>query len=233
MPTDVFDQLAAADGHAQETVDEQMPRPQNSAESCKDYTPVEIKQCVQELLKSGLLEMERKPNLYQTAVTYQEGIRQLLEPFDLRLQIDDVRGLAFLSVAEAAIAETQDDEWTHPLVRRQRLTLEQSLLVAILRKRFLNHEQENGAGAGDAVLFVDDLIPELQIYLNELGSDVKEQSRVRNLLEKLKGHGIVSQIDDKDQITIRPIIAHLASPESLRALLEQYKRLANAGREGP
>ncbi len=233
MSTDVFDQLAAANGHAQETADEQMPQPQNSGESCPDYTPVEIKQCVQELLKSGLLEMERKPNLYQTATTYQERIRQLLEPFDLRLQIDDIRGLAFLSVAEAAIGEMQDDEWSHPLVRRQRLTLEQSLLVAILRKRFLNHEQENGAGAGDAVLFVDDLIPELQIYLNELGSDVKEQSRVRNLLEKLKGHGIVSQIDDKDQITIRPIIAHLASPESLKALLEQYRRLADTGKDRP
>lgn len=229
---DIFDQLAAH-GKTAEQMDEQATDVPRDEQPDGGYTPLAIKHCCQELLKSGLLEMERKPNLYRTALAHQEQIRQLLEPLDLSLKLDDIRGLAFLVVAEAAIGEAQDDEWSHPLVRRQRLTLEQSLLVAILRKRFLNHEQEAGVGVGDAFLFVDDLIPELQIYLSELGSDVKEQSRVRNLLEKLKGHGIVSQIDDRDQVSIRPIVAHLASPESLKALLAQYKRLAHTEKDMP
>ena len=227
---DIFDQITAR--RPEETdlnpADEPVDPEAVTVPDEVSYTPHAIKQCCQELLKNGLLEMGRKPNLYRTALTQQEKIRQLLEPFDLNLKVDDIRGLAFLTVAESVLDEEQGDEWSHPLVRRQRLTLEQSLLVAILRKHFLNHEQESGIGAENAVVFIDELIPELQIYLPELGSDIKEQSRLRNLLEKLKGHGIVSEIDNQDQVTIRPIIAHLADPESLQALLEQYRRLAGS-----
>lgn len=233
----IFDQLTASDAPAigpeadteavpgDGSAPPSSPSP-SSAEPSANHTPQAIKQCCQTLLKQGLLEAARAPKLYQTALTQQGVLRQFLEPFDLDLTLDDVRGLAFLTVAEPLSEDPQTDEWSHPLVRRQRLTLEQSLLVAILRKRFLIHEQEAGMGAGGAVAFVDELIPELQVYLPDLGSDLKEQERARSLLEKLKGHGIVSAVDDKDQITIRPIIAHLANPENLQALLEQYRRLS-------
>lgn len=230
MSRDIFDDLTATEPGEPET--EPLLPVEVAADSTEaDYTPLAIKQCCQELLKFGLLEMDGKPRLYQTALTRQDAIRRVLEPFDLELRLDEIRGLAFLGVAETALGEASGDDWTHPLVRRQRLTLEQSLLVAILRKRFLNHEQEAGIGAGTATVYVDDLVPELQIYLGELGSDTKEQSRLRNLLEKLKGHGIVSEIDNQDQVSVRPIIAHLANPENLQALLEQYRRLAGGSEE--
>jgi len=226
---DIFDRLTAKPGSDEEPIT--ADNPDEAPQSDAPITPRAIKHCCQELLKFGLLEMERKPRLYQTALNQQEEVRRLLEPFDLDLRIDDVRGLAFLTVAPGVAGEGEDDEWSHPLVRRRRLTLEQSLLVAILRKRFLNHEQEAGQGAGGAEVFVEELLPELQVYLPDLGSDRKEQERLRNLLEKLKGHGIVSAVDDQDKVTIRPIIAHLANPENLQALLEQYLRLAGADRE--
>jgi hypothetical protein len=226
MAQDIFDQITARQPNAAE---QSRLEPSETTEAIDETacTPLAVRQCCQELLKYGLLEMDKKPRLYQIALTQQPAVSKALEPFDLGLSIDDIRGLAFLVVADSLLDEEQGDEWSHPLVRRQRLTLEQSLLVAILRKHFLNHEQENGVGAGDALLYIDDLIPELQIYLGDLGSDSKEQTRLRNLLEKLKGHGIVSEIDQRDQLVIRPIIAHLASPQSLKALLQQYRRLAN------
>ena len=229
MPSDIFDKITANKVSEVESEADAPGEADTVLSEAVSYTPLAIKQCSQELLKFGLLEMDRKPRLYYTALTQQDLIRQVLEPFDLDLRLDDIRGLAYLTVAEAAIGEESGDEWTHPLVRRQRLTMEQSLLVAILRKRFLNHEQEAGTGARGATVYIEDLIPELQIYLGELGSDVKEQNRLRNLLEKLKGHGIVSEINNQDQVSIRPIIAHLANPESLKALLEQYKRMAGKG----
>lgn len=225
MSTDIFDQITAQPDPG-EPAEFAPSTSEDSAELAASITPKAIKQSCQELLKFGLLEMEHKPRLYQTALNQQDEIRRLLEPFDLDLRIDHIRGLAFLTVAEDIAGEGDDDEWSHPLVRRQRLTLEQSLLVAILRKRFLNHEQEAGTGASGAQVFVDELLPELRVYLPELGSDQKEQERLRNLLEKLKGHGLVSAVDDQDRVTIRPIIAHLANPKSLQALLEQYLRLA-------
>ncbi|WP_428829076.1 DUF4194 domain-containing protein [Endozoicomonas elysicola] len=179
-------------------------------------------------MKSGYLEASRKPNLYQQSVLSQEQINRILEPLDLRLTIDDIRGLAFLVVSDTWQEEgsAESDEWSHPLVRRQRITMEQSLLIAILRQQYIAHEQEAGIGATDARVDIDDLLSQLQVYLGDIGSDSRERKRLDNLLDKLANHGLV-QVDDKQHtLTIRPIITHLANPESLQTLLNHFKHLS-------
>jgi hypothetical protein len=195
------------------------------------YTPRDIKDAALELLKYGLLESSSKPNLYRTAITHSVDINRVLEPLDLTMRVDDMRGLAFVVVAPSATEQT-DDEWSHPLVRRQRLNLEQSLLIAILRQHFVAHEQEAGLGAADAVVALDDVLPQVQMYLGTLGSDSLEQKRLRNLLDQLKGHGLVSEIDRHDQFSIRPIIAHLANPENLANLLFAFRQEADVAASG-
>ncbi len=197
-----------------------------SAETAS-FTPSDVKDACQELLKFGFLEAARKPNLYRIAVTSCADINRILEPLDLVLKIDDIRGLTFLIVAQSYCCDSEDDEWSHPLVRRQRLTLEQSLLVALLRQHYLAHEQERGIGAPDAPALVEDVAAQLQLYLGNLGSDTRELQRARNLLDKLKPHGIVSEVDQQDQFLIRPIIVHLANPENLLALLQALKQASS------
>jgi hypothetical protein len=46
------------------------------------------------------------------------------------------------------------------------------------------------------------------------------------LLEQLKGHGIVSDLDQQERVTIRPIIAHLANPENLTNLIQALREAA-------
>ena len=53
----------------------------------------------------------------------------------------------------------------------------------------------------------------------------RDDKRTRALLENLRNHNLVSEIDDKDQFNIRAIITQLADPDSLSALLTYYKRL--------
>ncbi|WP_347332282.1 DUF4194 domain-containing protein [Marinimicrobium locisalis] len=180
-----------------------------------------VRDAVQELLKFGLLEESQKPNLYRIVLTHSEAVASILEPLDLEMGADEVRGLVFLKVRREDSPE--EDDWSHPLVRRQRLNLEQSLLVAILRQYFIAYEQESGTGAGEALVAVDELIPQLQVYLGDLGSDAKERTRVIQLLDQLKGHGVVSSLDAHERVTIRPIIAHLANPDNLQALLAWLK----------
>ena len=187
------------------------------------YTARDIKEVSQELLRYGLLDAESKLKLYQTAVTHHKAINDILEPFDLTLKIDDVRGLAYVVVSEGIFTDG-DDEWSHPLIRKQRLNMEQSLLLAILRELYVAHELEHGVGSTNAVIPVEELTPRLRIYLGELGSDNAEEKRTRNLLEKLKSHGVVSEVDKYNQVTVRPIITHLANPENLSRLLDLMKR---------
>lgn len=186
-----------------------------------------VRATILELMRYGLLEETSKPNLYRSALLYRDEIERVLGWLELALRIDDIRGLAFIVVA--ASPDRDDDEWSHPLVRRQRLTLEQSLLVAILRQQFVAHEVEAGVGAGDARIALDDLLPHVQAYLGDLGSDAQERKRLLTLLEQLKGHGIVSDIDQQERVTIRPIIAHLANPENLTNLVQALREVAGNG----
>ncbi len=193
----------------------------NTDSTDQSRTTRRVRDAVQELLKFGLLEECQKPNLYRVALTHGEEVDSVLEPLDLEMGVDEVRGLVFIKVRRDD--DPEQDDWVHPLVRRQRLNLEQSLLVAILRQYFIAYEQESGTGAGEALVAMDELIPQLQVYLGDLGSDAKERTRVIQLLDQLKGHGLVSNLDAHERVTIRPIIAHLANPDNLQALLAWLK----------
>lgn len=190
-------------------------------------TALKVREAVQEMLKYGLLEENQKPNLYRSALSNKEAVTRILEPLDLAMGIDEVRGLVFITVRQAVAQE--DDDWSHPLVRRQRLNLEQSLLIAILRQHFIVYEQESGTGANLAQVAVDELIPQLQVYLGELGSEAGERNRIITLLDQLKGHGLVSAVDAHDRVVIRPIITHLANPENLQALMSWLRAQHEAG----
>lgn len=178
-----------------------------------------------ELMKYGLLEAAAKPNLFRNALLYQSELTAVLQWMDLGLRIDDIRGLAFLVVASSVDG---DDEWTHPLIRRQRLTLEQSLLVALLRQHFVAHEVESGIGASDATVALEDLTAHLTAFLGDPGSDAQERKRLLLLLEQLKGHGLVSDVDQQERVTIRPIIVHVANPENLSNLIHALRQIADA-----
>lgn len=229
MPTapDLFDQWAAAP-QASPAVDAQ-PAPEPPPEPAPEAvpaTPQPLRRALQELLKMGLLEQASKPQLFRHIAIDTARVNALLEPLGLQVRVDDLRGLAYVTVApgwQAGEAE-DDDEWTHPLVRR-RLTLEQSLLLAILRREFLQREQEGGIGR-PVQIAVDSLLPQLEIYLGSTGSDMQERKRLAALLEHLRGHGVVSDVDAQERITIRPMIAHLANPENLQALLTQLRALS-------
>ncbi|QDT27854.1 hypothetical protein Enr10x_31890 [Gimesia panareensis] len=189
-------------------------------EENSSLTSSDVKELTQELLKNGYIEETRKPEFFRRSVIYEKEIIAALEPLDLILRLDTHRGVAFLAVAESACNLDDGQEWTHPLVRRQRLTLEQSLLVAILRQAFVMHEQESGVGYSTAKISIDDLLPQFLTYFDDSGSDAKNESRLMRLLDQLKIYGIVSEVDKNQEVIIRPLIAHLANPESLSALLQ-------------
>lgn len=192
-------------------------------------TPQTVRKVLQFLLANGWLESASKPQLFRLIAAQTALLDTLLEPLDLRVVVDDVRGLAFLAVVPGYenddADESEQDDWTHPLMRRQRLTLEQSLLLAILRREFLQREQESGTGAVVRVA-VDGLLPQLETYLGATGSDMQEKKRLGQLLDNLRTHGMVSEVDAQDCITIRPMIVHLLNPENLQALLLRLREVA-------
>ena len=190
-------------------------------------TPSDVKKLTQTLLRQGYIEEARHASDFRRTTTRQAAINAALEPLDLRVKLDQERGIAFLVVAEFAYDESNEaQEWSHPLVRRQRLTLEQSILVAILRNRFILHEQEAGIGSAPPRVPVEDLLQPFLTYFGDSGSDAKNQSRLTSSLDQLKTCGIVSEVDKNEEVTIRPLIAHFANPESLANLLRVLEETA-------
>lgn len=230
--SDLFDQWAAAPWPSAAAADDGEPAPQPRAAPAPEAapaTPQPLRRALQELLKAGLLEQAAKPQLFRQIASNTARVDALLEPLDLQVRVDDLRGLAYVAVAPGWQADdAQEDEWTHPLVRRQRLTLEQSLLLAVLRREFLQREQEGGLGVA-VRLGLDGLLAQLEIYLGATGSDMQDRKRLLELLDKLRAHGVVSEVDAQDQLTIRPMIVHLANPENLQALLVHLRELGQAG----
>jgi len=184
-----------------------------------------LKSATQELIKYGVLEAVNKPNLYKTCIQRVSEVDNILSPLDLKMKIDDVRGLVFLLVSKDQTNEEEhQDDWQHPLVRRQRMNLEQSLMVAILRQHFVAHELDAGIGDHRAIVHLDELLPQLNQFLGATGSDAKEDKRLRLLLDQLKNYGLVSEIDENEKVTIKPLIAHLANPENLKGLIAALEK---------
>lgn len=188
-------------------------------------TAPSIKAAAQEMLKYGLVEQTAKPNIYRTLIQEREAMERIFEPLDLEMQVDDTRGMAFLRVA-ASVAKEGEEAWQHPLLRRLRLTTEQSLLVAILRQYYIAYERDSGLGAEGAAVDFEDLLAQFDLYLGETGSEQRNQNRLSNVIDQLHKHGIVSPPDGENRIQIRPIIVHLANPDQLQLLLHHFQELA-------
>jgi hypothetical protein len=187
-------------------------------------TSPEVRELTQQLLKHGYLEEAQGAEAFRRVTIHESAINTALEPLDLMLRLDSHRGVAYLAVVQVACQDSNVDEgWTHPLVRRLRLTLEQSLLVALLRQAFVIHEQEAGVGHSAATIAVDELLPQFLVYFGDSGSDARNESRLLSVLDQLKTYGVVSEVDNKQEVVIRPLIAHVANPESLAALLRVLK----------
>jgi len=176
-----------------------------------------VREVVQQLYKNGDIEEVEDPGLYRAALANASLVERILEPFDLGVQFDELRGLAFVTVRQEPGGTS--DGWTHPLIRRHPFTLEQTLLIALLRQHLIAFEMESGVGSGVAQMTVDDVVTQLHAYLGEPGSDLKDRSRATSLLEVLKNHHLVTSIDSSDRFTIRPLIAHVANPDNLSALI--------------
>ena len=147
---DIFDRMAAQAAGVEASPllsKEELPALYEKAFDAQNpsQTPSNVRQALQFLLAHGWLESAAKPKLFGLVAAHTTLLDALLEPLDLRVVVDDVRGLAFLTVVPGYAGddtdESEQDDWTHPLMKRQRLTLEQSLLLALLRRECWQREQ--------------------------------------------------------------------------------------------
>lgn len=108
----IFDRIAGAPG-ADKTeltaepmalddgMDDEQPVRSAAVQVDERRTPQRVREAVQEMLKYGLLEESHKPNLYRSALSNIEAVDRILEPLDLAMGVDEVRGWCLLPFARA------------------------------------------------------------------------------------------------------------------------------------
>lgn len=133
----IFDRMVTEIEDSSETIGDIVAKPSTNRNPSTDgtdgsiRTPSEVKEVTQELLKHGYLEEAENSDLFRRAIIHEREVTAALEPLDLVLRLDSHRGVAFLAIDQAINdCSGVEEGWAHRLVRRQRLTLEQSLLVA-------------------------------------------------------------------------------------------------------
>lgn len=97
----IFDRMLNADveDEVMERLEQDEPVDEEETDSAAAADPADesrthqrVRETVQELLKYGLLEESHKPNLYRIALAHVEEVSRILEPLDLDMGIDEVRG---------------------------------------------------------------------------------------------------------------------------------------------
>ena len=111
---DIFDRMAAQAagvGVPQSLSKEELPALAERALSAQNAskTPPNVRQALQFLLAHGWLESAAKPKLFHLIAAQTALFDTLLEPLDLRVVVDDVRGLAFLAVVPDYAGDDTDE----------------------------------------------------------------------------------------------------------------------------
>ena len=72
----------------------QEPESATETEPSATGTPAELKALVQELLRNGFIESAVRATDFNAALRLRNDIDAVLEPLDLRIDLDELRGLA-------------------------------------------------------------------------------------------------------------------------------------------
>lgn len=140
-------------------------------------------------LLKGVLYRDDDPTLWATLLKLQPRVRDHMAVLALELRVDEAEGYAFLR-------SRPDDDDAAPrlprLVRRQPLSFQVSLLLALLRKKLAEFD----AAGGDTRLILsrDAVLELLRVFLPEGSNDSRLVDQVETQLAKVVELGFVRRL---------------------------------------
>lgn len=140
-------------------------------------------------LLKGVLYRDEDPTLWAILLKLQPRVRDHMAVLALELRVDEAEGYAFLRARP-------DDDDTAPklprLVRRQPLSFQVSLLLALLRKKLAEFD----AAGGDTRLILsrDAVLELLRVFMPEGSNDSRLVDQVETQLAKVVELGFVRRL---------------------------------------
>lgn len=169
----------------------------------------------------GVLYRDDQPAVWQSLLRLEARAREYVAVLGLELILDEAEGHAFLRQRRLA----EGEEELPRLVPRRQLSYSVSLLLALLRKKLVEHD----ASGGDPrlILTKDQVIEAMRIFLPETADEVRLQNRIEADLNKVAEMGFVRRLKgQQDRFEVRRILASFVDAQWLAELdqrLAEYR----------
>lgn len=193
----------------------------------KSYSP-EFSRILVQLLK-GIVYREDDEGLWQALLKTRPAVMDYFEALGLELVASEDEGYGFLK-------NRQDDEEGASLPRlisRRPLSYPVSLLLALFRRRFAEHD----ASQSDPRLIIerDDLAKQVEVFLQKGTNEVQWVSRLDSYLNRIQELGFIRYLgEDRQKIEVRRVLKVFVDAQWLAEFdrrLEEYRQFEYGKKE--
>jgi hypothetical protein len=170
----------------------------------------------------GVLYRDQSPDLWQALEQLHARVRDHAAAFGLELVLDEAEGYAYLKQRSASV----EDRDVPRLVRRVQLSYPVSLLLALLRKKLVEHD----AAGGDPRLILsrDQLVDLVQLFAPAATNEAKLVDRIEADINKVVELGFLRRLrGEDDRFEVRRILKAFVDAQWLGDLeqkLAEYRR---------
>lgn len=172
----------------------------------------------------GVLYRDQSADLWQYLMALRAQVADHARVFGLELMVDEAEGYAFLKQREIEAGEPELPR----LVQRRQMGFTASLLLALLRKKMVEHD----AGGGDVRLILsrEQIAEEVKIFLPDSPNEAKLIDRIDADLNRIVELGFLRKLrGQENQFEVRRILKAFVDAQWLadfEARLAQYRAYA-------
>lgn len=181
-------------------------------------------------LLRGVIYADQDAVLWRELRVQLGAVSDYVAVIGLELHFDEIEGYAFLR--QRPNEENEDASAALPrLVASRPLSLAQSVLTLLLRKRLLEHDASGDSPR--AIITRDELWQEARVYLPNDSNEARQEDQFDRAISKLIEYGLLRALKDQPNVLeIRRVIKALIDGEWLASLelrLQEYLEHARAG----
>lgn len=181
-------------------------------------------------LLKGVLYRRDHEELWQSLVNNQSRVRDHFTVLNLRLVLNESEGYAYLRTRD----DTDEDQESRlpTLITRQPLSYPVSLLLALLRKRMVEHDA--GGGGSRLVLTRDQIWEMARVFWPDSSNEVKAKKRLNENLNKIRQLGFLRRMTTspsnvESTYEVQRIVKEFVTAEWLATFEKRLGELSTAG----
>ena len=185
----------------------------------------ELPQVLVALMK-GILERDDSPSVWQGLLAHQARVRDHVSVIGLDLIVDEAEGHAYLRQKPQIEGEPELPR----LVTRRQLGFSLSLMLALLRKKLVEHDAMSGETR--LVVSAADILDMVRLFLPATTNEARLKERVERDIDRVIDLGFLRPLKGRDDIyEVRRIMRSFVDAQWLGQLNERLAAYAGLAGE--